>query len=67
MTINRREFLKLAGVGGAGLFAVNNLVGNDAPAAGPSARQEAAEAFTTELFLDCERIYKELDASRKIG
>jgi hypothetical protein len=66
MTINRRGFLKLTGVGGAGLFAVGDLVGNDAPAPKPSVQKTPAETFTTELFLDSELIEESPGVSRRL-
>jgi hypothetical protein len=66
MTINRRGFLKLTGVGGAGLFAVGDLVGNDAPAPKPSVQKTPAETFTTELFLDNELIEESPGVSRRL-
>ena len=67
MNTDRRGFLKLAGVAGAGLMAVGEAAGKDAAAPVASSQADAKEtAFTTELFLDNNMIEVTPGVSRRL-
>ncbi len=67
MATDRREFLKLAGLAGAGMIAAGKASGDDASAPPPAtAKADQAPAFTTELFLDNQMIEVTPGVSRRL-